>query len=262
LGISDVGDWREVALVWYQAMSVFYLTLAGPLRQVADSSGSAGTAVFVFGLIGATAPCQLTTNAAALAYVARQSGKGRAAAISAGAYLAAKAFAYTVLGLAVVLVGREFSAQASIPAIVIARKALGPSMLLIGLQFLGVIRLPFGFGRGLAARVESRLPVGPAGGFLLGLAFSAAFCPTLFFLFFGLTIPLALSSPLGVVYPALFALGTTAPLLGLAGLLAAGANALKGYLAGARRLNAWLRPAAGLVFLAAGVNDSLTYWLL
>ncbi len=75
------------------------------------------------------------------------------------------------------------------------------------------------------------------------------------FLFFGLTIPLALSSPLAPAYPAMFALGITLPLLGPAGLLAAGAKAVKGYLTGARRLDRWLRPAAG-------VNDSLTYWLL
>ena len=97
---------------------------------------------------------------------------------------------------------------------------------------------------------------------MLGTAFSFAFCPTLFLLFFGLTIPLALRSSVGVVYPGMFALGTTLPLLGLAGVLAAGAGATKTYLTVAGRLDTWLRPAAAAVLVLAGLNDTLTYWLL
>jgi len=66
----------------------------------------------------------------------------------------------------------------------------------------------------------------------------------------------------GVVYPAVFAFGTTLPLLGLAAILTAGAAGVKGYLAGARRLDRWVRPIAGIVLLLAGLSDTFTYWLL
>jgi cytochrome c biogenesis protein CcdA len=59
-----------------------------------------------------------------------------------------------------------------------------------------------------------------------------------------------------------FALGTTVPLLALAGALRAGTGGLKGVLRGARRAGAWTRPAAGMVLLLAGLNDTMTYWLL
>ncbi len=115
---------------------------------------------------------------------------------------------------------------------------------LLGLYLVGLLPLPFSLGQGLSGWLEARAAPGVAGAFLLGAAFAFAFCPTLFLLFFGLTIPLALASPVGVIYPALFALGTTLPLLGLAALLTAGIGATKDFLAGARRVDAWLRPAA------------------
>lgn len=252
---------REIAASWYALLSSLNAAVAGPLRTFADGIGLPVVSVLIFGLIGATSPCQLTTNASALAYLARGAGDRRAVAGSALAYLCGKAFVYTVLGLAVILAGRQL-AQSSIPVIVIARKVPGPLMILLGLYLVGLVPLRLSLGQGLAGWLEARAGSGSSGAFLLGTAFSFAFCPTLFLLFFGLTIPLALSSPAGVAYPAVFAFGTTLPLLGLAGLLVGGVGATKGYLAGARRVDAWLRPAAAIVLVLAGLNDTVTYWFL
>src|SRR5438477_39404 len=90
------------------------------------------------------------------------------------------------------------------------------SALLFGRYLLRLVPRRFSVGFGLAEWIEARAGPGAGGAFLLGTAFSFAFCPTLFLLFFGLTIPLALQSSLGVVYPGVFALGTTLPLIGLA----------------------------------------------
>lgn len=252
---------RERALEWYTWLSGLSAALTAPIGALADGLGLPLVSALLFGLIGATSPCQLTTNAGALAYVARQAVGRRGVAGSALAYLAGKMLAYTLLGVVVIVAGRQV-AQSSIPVIVVVRKALGPLMLVLGLYLLGVLPLRFSLGQGLAEWAEDRAGPGAGGAFLLGVAFSLAFCPTLFLLFFGLTIPLALQSPLGVFYPGVFALGTTLPLLGLAGLLSAGVGATRGYLAGARRVDAWLRPAAAVVLLLAGLNDTFTYWLL
>jgi cytochrome c-type biogenesis protein len=252
---------RELAINWYAILSTLNAAVAGPLRDLADSIDVPLVSVLLFGMLGATSPCQLTTNAGALAYVARAGGARRSVAVNAVAYLLGKVLVYTLLGVAVILAGRQL-AQGSIPIIVMTRKVLGPLMILLGLYLLGLVPLRFSLGAGPAGWLEARGAAGAGGSFLLGSAFSLAFCPTLFLLFFGLTIPLALSSPVGVVYPGLFALGTTLPLLSLAGLLTAGAGATETYLAGARRLQRWLRPAAALVLLLAGLNDTVVYWFL
>jgi cytochrome c-type biogenesis protein len=252
---------RELVSEWYVFLGTLNATVAEPLRALADGLNLPLVSALLFGVIGATAPCQLTTNAGALAYLARRAGDRRAVARSAVAYLLGKMVVYLLIGLAVILAGRQL-AQSTIPVIVVARKVLGPLMVVLGLYLLGLVPLRFSLGQGLAAWVEARAGAGAGGAFLLGTAFSFAFCPTLFLLFFGLTIPLALISPVGLVYPGVFALGTTLPLLGLAALLAAGVGATQGYLHGTRRIDRWLRPAAGIVLVLAGLNDTITYWFL
>lgn len=252
----------EVANAWYVWLSGLNAAATEPLNALSDDLGVPLLSALLFGLMGSTSPCQLTTNASALVYVIRGAGAGeRGWATGALAYLAGKALVYTLVGAAVVLAGQRLP-QASIPVIVAARKLLGPLMVLLGLHLLGVARLRFSLGHGLVDRIEARVGAGAGGAFLLGTAFAFAFCPTLFLLFFGLTIPLALGSSLGAVFPGAFALGTTLPLLVLAGLLATGARAAGAYVASARRASRWLRPVAGVVLVLAGLNDTFTYWFL
>jgi cytochrome c-type biogenesis protein len=246
---------------WYSLLSVPSQVLTGPISDAADAFNIPLLSALLFGLLGAASPCQLTTNASALAFLAGRSNENRGTASSALAYVLGKALVYSLLGAAVIVAGREL-AQRSIPVFVITRKALGPLMILIGLALLDLLPLRFSIGHGVAAWLRRRAGSGTGGAFLLGTAFSFAFCPTLFLLFFGLTIPLALRSPLGVIYPALFALGTTLPLLGLVGLLVGGFGTRKGYVTGVRRVDAWLRPVAALVLVLAGLNDIVTYWFL
>jgi len=115
----------------------------------------------------------------------------------------------------------------------------------------------------LAQRLRERFKAPGAGGaYLLGVAFSFAFCPTLFWLFFGLTMPLALRSTAGWAFPGLFALGSSLPLLAIAGLVAAGAGAAEVVAGGMRRLERPVRVGAALILLLAGVHDTLVYWAL
>lgn len=251
---------RELMLQWYAILSIANAAVSQPLRALADFIGVAPASALLFGLIGTTAPCQLTTNASALAYVAGRSADRGSIARNALAYLVAKVLVYTVIGLAVILVARQL-AQSSVPVIVVARKVLGPLMVLLGFYLLGVPPLRFSLGSGIAAWFEDRAGQGVAGAFLLGAAFSFAFCPTLFLLFFGLTLPLALISPVGVLYPGIFALGTALPLLGVVAVLTAGAGA-KEYVGGTRRIDSWVRPVAAIVLILAGLNDTIVYWFL
>ena len=116
---------------------------------------------------------------------------------------------------------------------------------------MGAVRLRGGLGTRLSERLRRVAPRAGAGG---------AFLLTLFWLFFGLTVPLGLVSPLGVAFPALFAVGTSLPVLVLGGLLAAGAPADVGDRFG--RAGRILTRVAGAVLIVVGVNDTLIYWAL
>lgn len=247
---------------WYLILSRLSAWLSGPVNALADQANIPLVSVFLFGLIGAAAPCQLTTNLSAVAFVSRGAGNGTAPLRLAMAYTTGKAIVYTVLGGLIIFLGLRLD-SATVPMVVAARRILGPLLVLVGLVLLGAIRWRFEVGRGLRRWLEARLPQrGSWGAFLMGLAFSLAFCPTLFWLFFGLMIPLGLRSPIGWSYPAFFALGTAVPLLVLAGLAALGGKALTASRSQAVPLGRVANRIAGFVFILAGINDTLTYWAL
>jgi sulfite exporter TauE/SafE len=215
----------------------------------------------LFGLVAATSPCQLTTNVSALAYAAARPGGARPFPLAL-AYVAGKVSAYGAIGALVVLVGLELPSQA-VPVVVVARKVLGPLMIAVGLGLLGVWRLSGSVGQRRALRLRERLTVGgPLGAFLLGVAFSFAFCPTLFLLFFGLTIPLAFKSTGGWIFPGLFAVGSSLPLILVTAGVAAGIGSVDRVTGALRVLDRPLRVTAAALLVIAGLHDSLVYWML
>ncbi len=249
----------ELLRDWYVLLSRLSATVVVPVGDLADRLQLAPASALLFGLIGAVAPCQLTTNASAVAYLGRE-GTRMAAVREAVAFVAGKIVVYTLLGALALLLGLQLQ-RAMIPVAVAGRRAVGPVLLVVGLALLGAFRLRGGFGTRLAVRLSRLAPrSGTTRAFLMGATFALAFCPTLFWLFFGLTIPLGLTSPLGIVFPALFAVGTSLPVLAVGGLLAAGATPdVQARLGTPCRV---FTRAAGLVFVVLGVNDTLTYWAL
>jgi len=214
-----------------------------------------------FGLLGAMSPCQLTTGLGALAFASARPGGGRPLGLAL-AYVTGKVTMYSLVGGVIVLAGLQLQA-ASIPVVLVARRALGPLMILIGLGFIGLWRLRFDAGQRLAARFRQRLHLHGAGGaYLLGVVFSFALCPTLFWLFFGLAVPLALRSAGGWTFPGLFAVGASLPLLAAAGLVAVGVGAADAVVGGFRWLERPVRVAAGTILVLAGLHDTLVYWAL
>lgn len=205
-------------------------------------------------------------NLAALGYVSKDAARARRLWGSTLAFLLGKAVLYTAVAAPAILLGQQLDQTRSIPVIVAAQDAIGPLLIVMGLAFLGLLKLP-----GLSA--PQRLTAwfnrqadrsGLAGAFLLGVAISLAACPTLVLLFFGLLIPLSLSSAGGLGFPALFAVGTSVPLLVLVALLAFGAESLMGAVRQRlhRRSGRWAHRAAGVMLLLAGVSQTLIFLAL
>lgn len=252
---------QHLILAWYVWLSKLSQGFAFTVETWIEGVNLPAATAVLFGLIAAVSPCQLSTSLGALAYAARESSK-RATFISALAYATGKISVYSMVGALVILVGLQLQAV-SIPVVIVARKLLGPLMVVVGLGMLGVIHLRGAFGQRLSLKLGEVLPTrGIGGGFLLGIVFSLAVCPTLFWLFFGLTIPLALTSVGGWSFPGLFALGSTLPLLAVAGLMALGFGAVELVAGKMSRLHRVVSVAAGGIFILAGLHDSVVYWWL
>ena len=251
----------EVVVVWYGWLSRLAQGPIGLIDGWIQAVNLPAITVVLFGLIGATSPCQLTTNLSALALGASQPGP--AGALKAAlAYASGKVAVYSVVGGMAIVLGLQLQAT-SIPVVIIARKVLGPLMVIVGLGMLGLLPVRGAPARALAEQLRGRLPTGGRGGaFLLGVAFSFAFCPTLFWLFFGLTLPLAVATAGGWSFPGLFALGTTFPLLVVAAAVGVGRGAAERAARGMARIHRAAGCAAGIVFVLAGLHDTLIYWWL
>lgn len=246
----------------------FFLTqLTAPIRMVlSDLSYEVPVpflAAFVLGLIGAFSPCQLSTNVAAFAFISRDVAELNRVTRSALAYTLGKILIYSIVGGATILLGVRLQ-QVSTPVVVFTRKALGPVLILLGLLMLGAIK----FSLPVCARVAERLRQNlverrdARGSFLLGVAFAFAACPTLFVLFFGTLIPLAVTSFGGITFPAIFAIGTTIPLMLFIALLALGAQSITPFVSKLRTADAWVSRIAAMVFILIGINEILLYWFL
>ncbi|RTH04818.1 cytochrome C biogenesis protein [Thermus scotoductus] len=249
---------KEVSWELYRVANSLYALLAPWVDGLRREVGVPWLSAFLLGVLAAFAPCQITTGASALAYLAPSALEGRVWPRFL-AFLLGKAFTYLALaGVVLFFLGGVLDNPGAVFRPV--RLALGPFMVLVGLGLLGVVRWPLAWGvpEGVGARV------GTWGGLLgplaLGGVYGLAFCPTLFWLFFGLLLPLALASPLGFLLPGVFALGTGLP-LGLLLLLFARlgrGQALKGM----RHLGSALLGGAGGVFVVLGILDTVLYWNL
>ncbi len=246
----------------------FFLTqLVAPIRApLSDLSYDIQIpiiAAMILGILGAFSPCQLSTNVAAFAFISRDIGETKRVTRSALAYVMGKVLIYSLVGGAAILLGLQL-AQASIPVVVFTRKALGPVLVLLGLLMLGIVKLSLPFFARIADTLKSHLGErrDARSSFLLGVAFSFAACPTLFVLFFGSLIPLAIAASVaGLTFPAIFAIGTTFPLMLFVGLLAFGAQSVTPMVRKLRAADVWVSRIAATVFILVGINEIILYWL-
>jgi len=197
--------------VWLAQISAW---ISRPVISLAEWSPLVGLTAFFLGVAGAMAPCHLAASVGSITYFGNRRLREEGCYWrEVGWYLVGKAAGYVALGMMFVFAGQKMLLP-SLPLLSSARVIAGPLMVAIGLLLLGRLHLP-GTGPRLAAvlRPLGRRRGGRWGAFLLGVAFSIGFCPTMFWLFFGLLMPLSIQTSYGLLLPSVFAVGTAAPLL-------------------------------------------------
>lgn len=82
---------REIAVWWYGFLNTLFSTIGGPLREIIPGAGGSVFVAALLGMLAATSPCQLSTNASAIAYMGQSASKlGRRTGLLAIAYVAGK----------------------------------------------------------------------------------------------------------------------------------------------------------------------------
>ncbi|HUC91782.1 MAG TPA: sulfite exporter TauE/SafE family protein [Paenibacillus sp.] len=245
----------------YSILSQISTFLSAPFMGGTESNTALLAALFL-GIVGSVAPCQISANIAAITYFGNRQVQSRLSGAETAMYILGKVALFSIFGLLFWFFGQQISRD-FIPVFASARKLLGPLLVFIGLFLLGWIRLPFHFGTRMSGRLQgiAARAGGKGGAFLMGVSFSIGFCPTMFILFFGSLMPLALQTSYGVVLPSVFALGTAVPFLLFAGL-AVGFGLDRLLIKRAKNWGGWVQKLAGVFFLLLGISDTITYWTI
>ena len=207
---------------------------------------------FVLGLMTAISPCPLATNITATAFISKNISNKKLVLLSGLLYSFGRAFSYTVIGLILYFGASKFY---------IARffnqngeKYLGPLLIIIGLIMLNVIKLNFlsksNFSDKLSEKFNNK---GLLGSFLIGVVFALAFCPYSAALYFGILIPMTISSADGLYLPIIFAFGTGLPVILFTYLLAFAAGSLGYFFNKITKIEKAMRTIAGIVFIITGL---------
>jgi len=213
---------------------------------------------FWLGLFTAISPCPLATNIAAISFIGRQVGDRRGVLASGLLYTLGRTVTYVVLG-ALLTGGLLAVTQVSWFLQKYMNEILGPIMILLGMVLLGWIGS--GLSLNLAGQgVQERAAKGGvlwAG--LLGILFALSFCPVSAGLFFAGLIPLALKESSRLLLPSLYGVGTALPVLLVALLIAFSTEYLGKVFNCLTQVEKWIRIAAGVLFVLAGVYYCLTH---
>lgn len=206
---------------------------------------------FWLGILTSISPCPLASNIAAISYLSKDGGHPLKVLFSGFLYSLGRTITYVGLGILI------SGALLNIPDLAFflqnrMNQVLGPVLILIGVILLGWIRLGFS-GFSASERTASRFRgLGLTGSLLLGLIFALSFCPVSAGLFFGSLIPLALQQEAPISLPLAYGVGTAAPVILFALMIALGLKGIKQAFEKTVRLEGWLRKATGVVFLIVG----------
>lgn len=222
------------------------------LQSILDSYNIPIVSAFVLGLMTAISPCPLATNITATAYISKNISSKRKVLLSGILYSMGRAFSYTVIGLVLYFGASKFHVARLFQQN--GEKFLGPLLIILGLIMLNIIQLNFlgksNFQEKLSERFKDQ---GLWGSFLLGVVFALAFCPYSGALYFGMLIPMTISSTSGLYLPIVFAIGTGLPVILFTYLLTFAAHRVSGIFNQITKVEKVMRYVAGIVFVLAGL---------
>lgn len=228
------------------------------LQALLDNSSIPILSAFVLGLMTAISPCPLATNITATAFISKNIVNKRKVFWSGLVYALGRAFSYTIIGLILFFGASKFKIAFFFNQN--GEKYLGPLMILLGLIMLNIIKLKFlntsSFSDKLSDRFKDK---GLLGSFLIGVVFALAFCPYSGALFFGMLIPMSISSAEGLYLPIIFALGTGLPVMLFTYLLAFAADKVGLFYNRITKIEKLMRKIAGIVFIITGIYYVLIF---
>ncbi len=178
-------------------------------------------AALLLGILVALNPCQLAINISALTYMSRKVEERKKLWMKGIEYAAGRTLTYTLLGWILMYAMKKGVDVDSLQYILGHTEDVLPYVLIAIGVFL-ILRTFFHKHRHGSSCHNSGQAIrhsDSSGAFFLGMVLALAFCPESAIFYFGMMIPLALSSHAGYAIPFLFAFAAAIPVVAVAVLV-------------------------------------------
>jgi len=227
------------------------------LNNLYSNSSLPFVSALALGLLTAISPCPLATNISAIGYIGKDLTKRNRIFYNGLVYTLGRTFSYTLLAFVLYFGADQFKISGLFQQY--GEKIIGPLLIVIGIFMLGILRVNFPAFNKLTKRIENRKRFNYWDVFLLGLVFALAFCPYSGVLYFGMLIPLTVSTS-GLHLPVVFAIATGLPVILFAWLIAYSVSGMGLVFNKIKAFEFWFRKVVAVLFIGIGVYYIVATW--
>lgn len=221
------------------------------LSNLAGSSSVPVLTATLLGLLTAISPCPMATNITAIGYLSREVENKRVVFLNGVIYTLGRALSYTLLALILFLGADQFKISGWFQQH--GERFIGPLLIIIGILMLDIVTINFPGFSNFKSRFQKKGVKGHWDVLLLGIIFALAFCPYSGVLYFGMLIPMTVSSASGLYLPVVFAIATGIPVIIFAWLLAYTVSGVGKLYNSMRVFERWFRRLISIVFIGVGI---------
>jgi len=221
------------------------------LSNLMSNSSLPILSAFVLGLMTAISPCPLATNITAIGFISKDVEHQKKVFINGLVYTLGRAISYTLIAVIIFVGADQFKVSGWFQQY--GEKIIGPLLIVIGLFMLDIIKIKFPGMSGLTKRFQENGTSNYWEVLLLGIIFALAFCPYSGGLYFGMLIPMTISSASGLYLPVIFAIATGIPVIIFAWLLAYTVSGVGKLYNSLKIFEIWFRRVISVVFIGVGV---------
>ncbi len=206
----------------------------------------------LLGIFTSIHPCPLTLNITAIGYIINDEIDKKSAVFIKGLiYTAGRILTYTLLTLIIYFgadalkIGDFFQHYGEI--------LIGPFLVIIGIVMLDIIPIGFSFTNKLGSFFSQKVKNKNYSTFLLGCVFSLVFCPHTAILYFGMLLPLTITSSEGFLLPVFFGIGTGLPVILVSWILTYSMASISNFFSNLKIIEKWIRIITAIIFIFAGI---------
>jgi len=227
------------------------------LQNLLENSQFPILTAFILGLMTSISPCPLATNITAIAFISKDIENRKKVFTNGLIYTLGRAISYTTIGLIFFFGASQFEISKFLQTW--GEKLLGPLLIIIGIFMLGIINIKFLSSGKLTEKFSKKLGRNFWSVLLLGVLFALAFCPYSGVLYFGILIPLTISSPTGLYLPIVFAFATGLLVIIISWIIAFSLSSIGNFYDKLKIFEKWFRRIVACVFIGVGIYYSVIY---